>query len=122
MPSGGDHSHLEAVRARPVGHGDETLDRPLPNLITRAIGGNDTLELDVDAIDGDVFLLCSDGLSNEVNEQAIEQALLPGQCRLASKALIDLALARGGRGNITAVVVQAEDLHSPDRTALLPVI
>jgi protein phosphatase len=120
-----DHSQIEAARARRRRSSDDTLVRPPANLITRAIGAEDTLEMDratVEVVDGDVFLLCSDGLSNEVSELAIEQALLPGNCRQASQALLDLALQRGGHDNITAVVVRAEDLDSPDRTAILPVM
>jgi serine/threonine protein phosphatase PrpC len=51
------------------------------------------------------FRLCSDGLSNEVSESAIEQAP-----------------PRGGHDNITAVVACAEDSCSPDRTVILPVL
>jgi protein phosphatase len=120
-----DHSQIEAVRALHAVGADDTLDRPPPNVITRALGGADTLELDevsLDIVDGDVFLLCSDGLSNEVSESAIEQALLPGNCRRACDTLLEQALARGGHDNITAVVACAEDLCSPDRTAILPVL
>lgn len=120
-----DHSQIEAVRALHPATADDTLDRPPPNLITRALGAADALELDdvsVDIIDGDVFMLCSDGLSNDVSESAIEQALLPGNCDRACDTLIAQALARGGHDNITAVVVRAEDLCSPDRTAILPVL
>jgi protein phosphatase len=66
--------------------------------------------------DGDIFLLCTDGLSNEVSELSMKQALLPGICSLACDALVDMALDREARDNITAVVVRAEDLGSPDRT------
>lgn len=120
-----DHSQIEAARSRRHANLDDTLHRPPANLITRALGAADTLEIDratVEVVDGDVFLLCSDGLSNEVSELAIEQALLPGNCRQASQALLELALQRGGHDNITAVVVRADDLHSPDRTAMLPVL
>ncbi|HKX43558.1 MAG TPA: protein phosphatase 2C domain-containing protein [Burkholderiaceae bacterium] len=120
-----DHSVLEAARSRHVASLDDTLERPPANLITRALGGADTLELDdntIEVVDGDVFLLCSDGLSNEVSDLAIAQALLPGNCRQASEALLELALERGGRDNITAVVVRAEDLCSPDRTVMHPVL
>ena len=120
-----DHSQLEAARAQRQANADDTLHRPAGNLITRALGAEDTLEIDratVDVVDGDVFLLCSDGLSNEVSERAIEQALLPGNCRQASQALVDLALQQGGHDNITAVVVRAEDLYSPDRTEIQPVL
>jgi protein phosphatase len=120
-----DHSQLEAVRSLHAGASDVTLDRPPANVITRALGGDDRLELDAvgaDVADGDVFLLCSDGLTNEVSEAAIVQALLPGSCRLAADVLVDLALERGGHDNITAVVVRADDLASPDRTVLHPVL
>jgi len=120
-----DHSQVEAARSRRDANSDDTLLRPPANLITRALGAEDTLEIDratVEVVDGDVFLLCSDGLSNEVSELAIEQALLPGNCRQASQALLDLALQHGGHDNITAVVVRAEDLYSPDRTAVHPVL
>jgi protein phosphatase len=120
-----DHSQFEAVRAQHRGSGDDTLDRPAANVITRALGGDDRLELDAvgaDVADGDVFLLCSDGLSNEVSDAAILQALQPGGCRLAADALVEQALARGGHDNITVVVVRADDLHSPDRTEVLPVL
>jgi protein phosphatase len=120
-----DHSQLEAARSRRGRNADDTLHRPPANVITRALGASDSLEIDrttVDVIDGDVFLLCSDGLSNEVSEMAIEQALLPGNCRQASQTLLDLALERGGHDNITAVVVRAEDLYSPDRTVMHTVI
>ncbi len=120
-----DHSQIEAVRSRHLGSSDDTLDRPPPNLITRALGADDRLELDsvvLDLLDGDVFLLCSDGLSNEVSAVAIEQALLPGDCRLACETLLDLALERGAHDNVTAVVLRAEDPSSPDRTALHPAL
>jgi protein phosphatase len=115
-----DHSHLEAARSQPR-TSDITVERPRANLITRALGAEDMLEIDrktVQLIDGDIFLLCTDGLSNEVSELSIKQALLPGICSLACDALVNMALDREARDNITAVVVRAEDLRSPDRTIL----
>ncbi|MDH5538321.1 MAG: protein phosphatase 2C domain-containing protein [Rhizobacter sp.] len=124
-----DHNHLEALRALHAEatlalhapDSEPTLERPPSNLITRALGAEDTLDLDsltVDVQDGDVFLLCSDGLSNEVADLDIAQALLPGHCRLAAEALVHLALDQGGHDNITAVVVRAEDLDGVERTAV----
>ena len=120
-----DHSQLEAVRSQQVGSADDTLVRPPPNVITRALGGDETLELDsitIDILDGDLFLLCSDGLSNELSEVAIEQALLHGGCKLACETLLELALERGAHDNVTAVVVRADDPSSPDRTTPHPVL
>jgi protein phosphatase len=120
-----DHSQLEAMRSRRVGAADDTLVRPPPNVITRALGGDEALELDsitIDILDGDLFLLCSDGLSNELSEAAIQQALMPGGCKLACETLLELALDRGARDNVTAVVVRADDPSSPDRTTPHPVL
>jgi protein phosphatase len=117
-----DHSQLEAVRSR-YPTSDVTVERPQANLITRALGAEDMLEIDritVELFDGDIFLLCTDGLSNEVSDLSIKQALVPGICSLACDKLVAMALDREARDNITAVVVRAEDLSSPDRTILRP--
>lgn len=116
-----DHNHLEAARARRVSRSDDTLVRPRKNLITRALGAEDTLDIDrmtVELRDGDIFLLCTDGLSNEVSELSIEQALLPGVCSMACDALLEMALDREARDNVTVVVVRAENPSSPDRTII----
>jgi len=118
-----DHSEVEAVRSRRARKADDTLQLPPSNVITRALGAEDSIVLDCETLavlDGDVFLLCSDGLSNEVADAAIARALLPGNCRQASQELLDLALEHGGRDNITAVVVRADDPYSPDRTVMRP--
>lgn len=120
-----DHSQLQEARMLAAAGADDTLERPPANVITRALGAADQLELEgvsLDVQDDDFFLLCSDGLSNEVDEASIAQALLPGHCRLAADGLIDLALARGGHDNITVMVVRVDDLCSPDRTQLHPVL
>jgi protein phosphatase len=117
-----DHSELEALRARGVVTEGEALDHPARSRITRAVGVVDSLELEercVEVVDGDVFLLCSDGLSNELNAEEIAGALLPGNCGKASSALIGMALERGGRDNVSAVVVRAEEIDG-DRTLCNP--
>lgn len=96
---------------------------PAANAITRAVGADDILLLDEEhfsAVDGDVFLLCSDGLTNEVGDAEILRALVPGNCRHAVQALVAMALQYGGRDNVSAVVVAAEDQCSADRTVLNP--
>jgi protein phosphatase len=120
-----DHSLLEELRARGAAPADGGARRAAHSTITRAVGATDELELDGDVVeveDGDVFLLCSDGLSNELSEQEMTDALLPGNCGQASDALVDAALKAGGHDNISAVVVRAEDLHSGDRTLFNPAV
>ena len=116
-----DHNQIEAARSRPTCDLDDTVELPRANFITRALGAEDTLHIErltIELRDEDIFLLCTDGLSNLVTELAIEQALLPCSCRMACDALINIALEREARDNITAVVVHAVDLSNPDRTIL----
>jgi protein phosphatase len=118
-----DHSQVEELRQSGYLTEEEARNHPAHHIITRAVGATDQLDLDEDAIevaDGDVFLLCSDGLSNEVTDEEILQTLVNVDCLLAPDQLVDIALARGGRDNITAVVVQAEDPQASDKTLLNP--
>jgi protein phosphatase len=116
-----DHNQIEAVRSRPISDLDDTVELPRANFITRALGAEDTLHIDrttIELRDEDIFLLCTDGLSNLVTERSIEQALLPCSCRMACDSLINMALDREARDNVTVVVVHAVDLNNPDRTIL----
>ncbi len=119
-----DHSQLEELRS--IGNLNElTLNLVARNLITRAVGAADTLEIDEETIavnDGDIFLLCSDGLSNEVSDQEMQDSLIAGDCRLASETLLDMALQHGGRDNISVVVVRADDMYSTEKTVMNPAL
>lgn len=118
-----DHSQVEALRSAGVITEEEARHHPAQHMITRAVGATDVLELDDDAIevaDGDIFLLCSDGLSNEVSEEEMLTVLTRAARENASEDLVELALAHGGRDNITAVVVRAEDPYGSDKTLLNP--
>ncbi len=78
--------------------------------IMRAVGGEQSLMLDVrrDRVRlGDRYLLCSDGLTRELSADRIAVLLGDGTVQQAAQALIDAALAAGGRDNVTVVVVEA---------------
>lgn len=118
-----DHSQAEEFRARGAAPGLD-VSPAIANMITRAVGAAE--ELDVDALtlavrDGDMLLLCSDGLSNPVDEHGIAGALAGGDCAQAAQSLVAQALANGGRDNITVVVVRADDVSS-DRTMINPAL
>jgi protein phosphatase len=120
-----DHSLREELRSR--GHFDSAnaLAAPVQHGITRAVGADDVLQVDeeiMDIVEGDVFLLCSDGLTNEVNEEDIRSALHAGCCQQAADGLVDMALERGGRDNVSAVVVRAEDVFNSEQTLFNPAI
>ncbi|WP_322402577.1 PP2C family serine/threonine-protein phosphatase [Massilia luteola] len=116
-----DHSQAAALQARGF---DAAAAAVGANMITRAVGASDTLDVEVTTLtarDGDIFLLCSDGLSNPVPEQDIREALACGDCAHAAQTLVGRALANGGRDNVTVVVVRASDMSS-DRTLLNPAL
>lgn len=120
-----DHSQVEELLACGSLTAEAALHHPARNLITRAVGATELLEADretIEVADGDVFLLCSDGVSNEVDGQDIRAALVTGDCAQAAHDLVELALGHGGRDNITAVVVRADDLHTTDKTVLNPAL
>jgi type VI secretion system protein ImpM len=79
------------------------------NVITRAVGGQLTLALDMvrfQAVSGDRYLLCSDGLDKELSEAEIAELMAVGSCQSAAEALINHALSRSGRDNITVLVAE----------------
>jgi protein phosphatase len=120
-----DHSRVEELKAMGTLSAEDALHHPAHNLITRAVGAADTLDIDGDTIevsDGDMFLLCSDGLSNEVSDQEMRGALIPGDCEQAAQELLAMALEHGGRDNVSVIVVRAEDLYSSDKTELNPAL
>jgi len=90
-------------------HSGVETGNPLSNIITRAVGANSELELDVGYVElkeGDRFLLCSDGLNKEVTDIEIADALRSDDALAATPQLIDLSLARKARDNVTVVTVQ----------------
>jgi serine/threonine protein phosphatase PrpC len=80
---------------------------PGKNVITRAVGHKDYVEVDtivVDALPGDRFMLCSDGLHGYLRDGELD-GIMGAEPRSVVDKLIDLANARGGRDNITVVLV-----------------
>ncbi len=109
-----DHSWVfEQVQAGMLS-ADEAERHPLRNVITRALGGALTVVPDASEIelrDGDIFILCSDGLTGMVPEPEILRIVLEcnGDIEAAAQKLIDCANERGGYDNITAVLIKASE-------------
>lgn len=83
---------------------------PSAHVLTRAVGVHQTLHMDLDydrVLAGDRFLLCSDGLYNELADTELRSLLKDGEVQEAVKALVNKALDQGGRDNITAIVIDA---------------
>jgi len=87
---------------------EEALLSPHKNVITRAVGSREYVQVDtrfVDVQPNDAFMLCSDGLHGYVPDHEIPGIVALGP-RLSVERFIQLANDRGGRDNITCVVVQ----------------
>ena len=79
------------------------------NIITRAVGGQASLSLDVAVFDvavGDTLLLCSDGLYRELDEAALKQILAGDAIHEVARRLLDRALAGAARDNVSLVVAR----------------
>lgn len=91
---------------------EEAANHPRRNVLTRALGTEANVEVDLLKIDwrpGDVLLLCSDGLSNMVDDAGILETIRMPDLDLDAKAarLVELALQAGGDDNITVVLLQS---------------
>jgi len=91
---------------------DEAESHSLKNLITRAVGTKETVEVDLFCVPlqkGDKLLLCSDGLSNVVSDGEIAEQLESNRVEGAARVLVGRALTAGGPDNITAVIVEVKE-------------
>lgn len=113
-----DHSQVNEMVDEGLISQDEAETHPLANVITRAVGVDKKLEVEVKELflhDKDVFLLCSDGLNKELSDTEIEQALQSGSIIDSGMALMHTSLVRDARDNVTCILVKhnAEISHIP---------
>ena len=120
-----DHSLVEELRRQGRLTDEEAEEHPQRSIITRALGPEPEVNVDtmtVPAKAGDIFLICSDGLTTMVSDEEIEQILTTARSlRSAVGKLIDSANSGGGRDNITAVAFRLaeEGEEAPDEGATL---
>ncbi len=118
-----DHSLVaELVRSGDLTR-DQASEHPQKNLITRALGAEDVVEVDTAVLPvepDDRFVLCSDGLTDMVSETRLQEILIasPGPEK-AARTLIGAALDAGGADNVTAVIIDVseEEPPPPERTS-----
>ncbi len=120
-----DHSLVEEMRRKGQITDEQAEDHPQRSIITRALGPEPEVVVDVQtvpALPGDLFVLCSDGLTTMVGETRIAQILAgAGSMDDAVRSLIDEANRAGGRDNITAIAFRLEDAATPAGTPAPPV-
>ena len=103
-----DHSLLQQlVEERGMSPADAAR-QPGAHALTRAIGADEELQLDIlelESLPGDVFLLCSDGLYQDLDHDLLTAALLRPSPQLALQRLFELALLGPARDNLSGVVI-----------------
>lgn len=103
-----DHSLVEQLVREGVLTEEEAQNHPMRNIITRAIGTDESVEVDVvveERRKGDLWLACSDGLHGLVDERQMRDALRQYAPEKAADVLLKAALDAGGRDNVTLVIV-----------------
>lgn len=105
-----DHSYCTEMIKRGKMTREQARNSPYANVITRAVGIQESVQVDTllfDILPGDTFLLCSDGLAGYTEDPNELAEILSGDDPEAlPQTLIDLANQRGGKDNITALVVR----------------
>ena len=106
-----DHSLVEEYLRLGKITQEEAKNFPQKNIILRALGQQKVVEVEINVWEpqaGDIFLLCSDGLSGMVNDDVMQSILQKQSANLeaAAKKLIDTANANGGVDNVTVILAQ----------------
>jgi protein phosphatase len=108
-----DHSLVNDYLAAMPDMTEEQRSELPKNVITRALGMQDNVEVDLQSDEcqpGDVYVLCSDGLSGMITDEEIEQVVkTSGDLDALCKRLVSMANEHGGEDNITAVVIRVDD-------------
>ncbi len=116
-PLTADHSLVAEQVRRGMMTEEEAERSPQKNIITRALGIEDTVDVDLDEIPlmlGDTILLCSDGLTRGVTPAEILDVIRrEKEPQAASERLIKLANAAGGLDNTTVILVRVQDTTDP---------
>lgn len=103
-----DHSLLQQLVDERGMSPEEAARQPAAHALTRAIGAAEELQLDIlelESLPGDVFLLCSDGLYQDLDHDQLSAALIRPSAGLALQRLFELALDGPARDNLSAVVI-----------------
>ena len=114
-----DHSLVEEMRRKGQLTEAQAEDHPQRSIITRALGPEPEVEVDLQTVPaqpGDVFLICSDGLTTMLDDEHIARLLSrASSMEAAVRALVDEANRAGGRDNITVIAFRLEDADAPQR-------
>jgi protein phosphatase len=107
-----DHSLVDEQMRLGTMTPEEAERSPFRSVITRAVGTQKSVtedQVEIEIEKGDVFLLCTDGLTREVHDARVAEILAAGpDLEGTAKSLVDTANEAGGRDNVTALLVRIE--------------
>ena len=106
-----DHSYVQELVSMGKITKEEAKHHPKKNFITRAMGAEETVKVDVNIrpYNGETILLCSDGLVNFVDDEEIKDIVQKrGSLKKKTEQLVNTANSRGGKDNITVIILKKE--------------
>ena len=105
-----DHSYVEHLVENGTITRDQAANHPQRNIITRALGCEEIVEIDVSIrkfFDKDTFIICSDGLTNYISDnQIMDKVRSLDSCQQIAEDLVKMANDAGGNDNITVVIIK----------------
>lgn len=114
-----DHSYVAELLANGEITAQEAFKHPQKNIILRAVGAEDELEADCFTMEltaDTKLLLCSDGLSDMVDDRQISEILQAHETAEAAEALLEAALDNGGRDNISLILIDLTPTEEDNRS------
>jgi PPM family protein phosphatase len=112
-----DHTYLNELIDIGILTAEQAQGHPDRNIITRCVGMATKLDIDFNRRElqnGDILLMCSDGLSNFVTDEEMAKISRELSADKAGEKLVQLANDRGGEDNITVAIVKVHDVGAPD--------
>ena len=114
-----DHSMVADMVRKGVLTEEQAACHPMRNYITRAVGTEETVEIDLSAHDrkkGDRWLICSDGMYGMVSKKELRQLMMTENLEEAAEKMMHAALEGGGKDNISLVLIQDDTVFDDEKT------
>ncbi len=114
-----DHSMVADMVRKGVLTEEQAACHPMRNYITRAVGTEETVEIDLSAHDrkkGDRWLICSDGMYGMVSKTELRQLMMTENLEEAAEKMMHAALEGGGKDNISLVLIQDDTVFDDEKT------
>ena len=121
-----DHTFVEKMVEEGRLTEEEARDHPQKNILYMSLGARQSFAPEIsesfDLKEGDVFVICSDGLNNMVTDSRIKEEVLSNSPKKAVEKLIKLANTNGGVDNITLVVFRLDERQASEKTEPIKII